>query len=109
MSARRWRRKDELDSVTDGWSPVPTRIVSNEEYLPLPPNPEQQRVAHRLREASGLHAARLGLTRRQFLASPCGMAAAFLAMNQVFGRQRGQRVPPAADRRPGSVSPGLQS
>lgn len=29
VSAPRWRRKDELDSVTDGWSPVPTRIVSN--------------------------------------------------------------------------------
>ena len=86
MSAPRWRRKWERDLLTDGWSPVPTQIVSNEEYLPLPPTPEQQHVAHRLRETSRLHAAMLGLTRRQFLASSSGMAAAFLAMNAVFGR-----------------------
>src|SRR2546425_12463874 len=82
----RWRRKWERDHLTDGWSPIPTQIVSNEEYVPMPPTREQRRVADRLRETSRLHAAALGVTRRQFLASPCGMAAAFLAMNAVFGR-----------------------
>lgn len=86
MSAPRWRRKWERDHLTDGWSPVPTQIVSNEEYLPLPPTLEQRRVAHRLRETSRLNARRLGVSRREFLGSTCGMAAAFLAMNQVFGR-----------------------
>ena len=52
----------------------------------MPPTRAQQQVAHRLRETSRLHAAALGVTRRQFLGSPCGMAAAFLAMNAVFGR-----------------------
>ena len=52
----------------------------------MPPTREQRRVADRLRETSRLHAAALGVTRRQFLASPCGMAAAFLALNTVFGR-----------------------
>src|SRR5262249_20708602 len=78
--------KWERDLLNGGWSPLPTQIVSNEEYLPAPPTRDQQRVAHRIREASRLHAAALGLTRRQFLGSPCGMAAAFLAMNAVFGR-----------------------
>src|SRR5213594_1139604 len=82
----RWQRKWERDHLTDGWSPIPTQIVSNEEYVPMPPTREQRRVADRLREMSRLHAAALGVTRRQFLASPCGMAAAFLAMNAVFGR-----------------------
>ncbi len=86
MTTSRWRRKWETDRLTDGWSPVPTQIVSNEEYAPLPPTAEQQRVARRLREASHQHAKALGLTRRRFLAGPCGMAAAFLAMNEVFGR-----------------------
>jgi hypothetical protein len=31
-----WRRKCDLDLATDGWSPIPTQLVSNEEYLPLP-------------------------------------------------------------------------
>ena len=62
------------------------QIVSNEEYLPIPPTHEQQRVAHRLREMSRRHAATLGVTRREFLESSCGTAAAFLAMNAVFGR-----------------------
>jgi len=86
MRERRWRRKYEHDLLTDGWSPIPTQIVSNEEYLPTPPTREQQQVALRLRETSRRHAAALGMTRREFLGSPCGMAAAFLAMNAVFGR-----------------------
>lgn len=85
MSRRPWRRKWEADLAMDGWSPVPTQIVSNEEYAPLPPTREQQAVAHQLRAISGRHAAALGVTRRKFLGSSCGMAAAFLAMNQVFG------------------------
>src|SRR5262245_32735639 len=86
MKTPRWSRKWERDLATDSWSPIPTQIGSNEEYLPIPPTREQQQVALRLRETSRLHAAALGVTRRQFLGSPCGMAAAFLAMNAVFGR-----------------------
>ena len=85
MARAAWRRKSDIDALTDGWSPVPTQIVSNEEYAPLPPTMEQQRVAHRLREMSRDHAKALGVTRRQFLGSSCGMAAAFLVMNEVFG------------------------
>ena len=81
-----WRQKFEHDLATDGWSPIPTQIVSNEEYVPLPPTPEQRHVAHRLREKSARHAARLGVSRREFLQTSCGMATAFLAMNAVFGR-----------------------
>jgi predicted TIM-barrel fold metal-dependent hydrolase len=81
-----WRRKSDVDALHDEWSPVPTQIVSNEEYVPLPPTRAQQRVAHRLREISRAHAKALGVSRREFLGSSCGMAAAFLAMNEVFGR-----------------------
>lgn len=85
MSRQRWRRKWEADALADGWSPVPTQVVSNEEYSPFPPTPEQQAVAHRLRAMSHRHAMKLAMPRRKFLASACGMAAAFLAMNEVFG------------------------
>ncbi|XIA62736.1 hypothetical protein ACFIOY_25205 [Bradyrhizobium sp. TZ2] len=32
-----------------------------------------------------MHGKRLGLSRRQFLRTSCGMAAAFLAMNDIYG------------------------
>jgi hypothetical protein len=49
MSTRRWTRKWAHDVDTDGFSPIPTQVVSNEEYLPLDQTPEQQRVASRCR------------------------------------------------------------
>src|SRR5712692_4556842 len=65
--------------------PVPTQIVSNGEYNPLPQTQEQRRVEARVKELAGTLAPRHGLTRRRFLASSAGMATAFLAMNDVFG------------------------
>jgi predicted TIM-barrel fold metal-dependent hydrolase len=67
-------------------SPVPTQIVSNGEFNPLPQTREQQRVEARIKELSGDLSRRHGVSRRRFLASSAGMAAAFLAMNEVFGR-----------------------
>ena len=57
-------------------SPIPTRIVSNEEFPPLPQTPAQAAV-ERLVEVSAESAGRrLGLTRRDFLKTTGGMAAA---------------------------------
>ena len=67
-------------------SPVPTQIVSNGEFNPLPQTPQQRRVDARIKDLADTTARRLGLDRRRFLASSCGMAAAFVAMNEVFGR-----------------------
>src|SRR5437763_7998765 len=72
----------ELDPVE---SPIPTRVVSNGEYNPLPQTREQQRVEARITELADDLGPRHGLSRRAFLASSAGMAAAFLAMNDVFG------------------------
>jgi predicted TIM-barrel fold metal-dependent hydrolase len=66
-------------------SPVPTQIVSNGEFNPLPQTREQQRVEARIRTLAEELAPRHGVDRRRFLASAAGMAAAFLAMNEVFG------------------------
>jgi uncharacterized protein len=66
-------------------SPVPTQIVSNGEFNPLPQTREQQRVEARIKQMSADLGRRHGMSRRQFLASSAGMAAAFLAMNEVFG------------------------
>src|SRR6266540_4238780 len=67
-------------------SPIPTQIVSNGEYNPLPQTRDQQRVEVRVKELADELAPRHGMNRRRFLASSAGMAAAFLAMNDVFGR-----------------------
>ncbi len=66
-------------------SPIPTRIVSNGEFDPLPQTPAQQRVEARLKEMAARLGPRHGLSRRGFLASAAGMAAAFLAMNETYG------------------------
>src|SRR5262245_12538939 len=66
-------------------SPVPTQIVSNGEYNPLPQTERQKQVEVRLAELADATAGKLGIGRREFLKTAAGMAAAFLAMNQVHG------------------------
>ncbi|CAN5125200.1 hypothetical protein BH24PSE2_BH24PSE2_15880 [soil metagenome] len=66
-------------------SPIPTRVVSNGEYLPPRRTPAQARVAAEIRELARSFAPKLGLSRRKFLRTSCGMATAFLAMNRVYG------------------------
>jgi hypothetical protein len=67
-------------------SPVPTRMISNGEYMPIPQTEKQKQVEARIKELADSASKKLGISRRKFLASTGGMAAAFLAMNEVFGR-----------------------
>jgi len=67
-------------------SPVPTQIVSSDEYMPVPQTAKQREVEARLKELSGRLARQQGLSRRRFFQTAAGMAASFVAMNQVFGR-----------------------
>jgi uncharacterized protein len=66
--------------------PLPTRLVSNEEFPPLPQTAGQQAVEDRILTEAGRLAPRLGLTRRDFLRTTGGMATSLLAMNAIFGR-----------------------
>ena len=66
-------------------SPVPTQIVSSDEYLPVPQSTKQREVEARLKEMSGTLAKHQGLSRRRFFQTASGMAASFVALNQVFG------------------------
>src|SRR6266436_7182313 len=66
-------------------APVPTQIVSSDEYLPVRQTAQQREVEARLKELSGTLANRQGLSRRRFFQTASGMAASFVAMNQVFG------------------------
>ena len=66
-------------------TPIPTQIVSNGEYFPPSQSETQKRVERRILELADDNGKRLGLSRRQFMQTGCGMAAAFLAMNEVYG------------------------
>ena len=67
-------------------SPIPTQIVSNGEWMPMPQTEQQQRIEARTNELADGAAKKLGMSRRKFMATTGGMAATFLAMNEVFGR-----------------------
>src|SRR5262249_8329357 len=80
-----WIRQCDLDATNPAPAPIPTRIVSNEEFVPPPQSPEQRAYEERLAEISERAARRQGLDRRAFLRTGSGMAAALLALNDVFG------------------------
>ncbi|MGA8144123.1 MAG: amidohydrolase family protein [Candidatus Acidiferrales bacterium] len=80
-----WTRKCELDEYLDRNLPIPTQGVSNEEFIPMPQTPAQKAVEHELLRSATLNAHKLGIDRRQFFRTACGMAAGFAALNSVFG------------------------
>ncbi len=80
-----WVRNCDLDAESDFLPPIPSRIASNEEFVPPPQSAEQKEYEDRLAEISERAARRQGRSRREFLRSGSGMAAALLALNQVFG------------------------
>lgn len=65
--------------------PIPTQIVSSDEYAPIAQTPAQSEVEARLKVMADELAGRQGMSRRQFLRTASGMAAAFVAMNEVYG------------------------
>jgi predicted TIM-barrel fold metal-dependent hydrolase len=85
-----WLSDEELKTVSPAEtaafrSPVPTQIVSNGEYNPIPQTESQRKVEGLIKEMGDQYARKQGMDRRSFLASSAGMAMAFLAMNKVFG------------------------
>ena len=78
-------------------SPVPTRMISNGEYMPVPQTEKQKRVEARIEELADEASKKLGISRRQFLASSGGMAAA-LARHERGLRTVLQRQPDRAVR-----------
>jgi predicted TIM-barrel fold metal-dependent hydrolase len=80
-----WVRQCDLDAKEEALAPIPTRIASNEEFIPPPQSPQQKEYQDRLLEISSHAAKRQGLSRRDFLRTGSGMAAAFVALNEVFG------------------------
>ena len=80
-----WTCKADADAAQNKNLSIPTQIISNEEFVPPAQTDEQKLVEQRLIELADSTALKLNLSRRQFLVTTGGMAAAFLAMNSVFG------------------------
>jgi predicted TIM-barrel fold metal-dependent hydrolase len=66
-------------------SPIPSRVLSNGEFMPPPQSRKQARVEQAIKELGDDFGRKQGMSRREFLRTNCGMAAAFLAMNMVYG------------------------
>src|SRR5262249_3554266 len=80
-----WVRQCDLDAQNEAPSPIPARIASNEEFIPPPQSLQEREFEARLQEISDQAAKRQGMDRRRFLRTGSGMAAAFVALNQMFG------------------------
>src|SRR5207248_7916129 len=80
-----WVRQCDLDARAEAPPPIPTRIASNEEFVPPPQSEQQKAYEIRVAELAEAAARRQGLSRRAFLRTGSGMAAALLAFNDVFG------------------------
>jgi uncharacterized protein len=86
-----WLSDDQLEKCAPAeiepfQSPVPTRMISNGEYMPHPQTEQQRHVEFRIKELAESAAKKLGISRRQFLESTGGLAASFIAINEAFGK-----------------------
>jgi predicted TIM-barrel fold metal-dependent hydrolase len=84
LSDRELRQLAPADQVDSG-TPIPTRLVSSDEYLPIRQTDRQKQVEARMNELGDDYGRRNGLSRRRFFQTAAGMTAAFAAMNEVYG------------------------
>jgi predicted TIM-barrel fold metal-dependent hydrolase len=66
-------------------SPIAFHPGSNGEFSPLPITDDDRRADAMYRELVDTNARRLGISRREFVLSSCGTAAALLVINQTYG------------------------
>ena len=66
-------------------APIPTQFVSSDEFTPLPQTARQKQVEGRIKALGSELARHQGISRRKFFKTAAGMAAAFVAMNDVYG------------------------
>ena len=67
-------------------SPIPTQSVSSDEFMPAPQTAKQREFEARVKEYGITLARQQGVSRRAFFKTAAGMAAAFVAMNDTYGR-----------------------
>jgi len=81
-----WIRKFQRDRKKGVDSPMPTQVLSNEEFIPRPQSQKQKEVEFYIGQMAEEKSRKLGMDRRTFMASAMGMATCFLASNKVWGK-----------------------
>ena len=81
-----WIRKFQRDRKKGVDSPMPTQVLSNEEFIPRPQSQKQKEVEFYIGQMAEEKSRKLGMDRRAFMASAMGMATCFLASNKVWGK-----------------------
>lgn len=66
--------------------PIKLDTTTNGEFAPIPLSPVHHEAKRLAQEAAGAHAKRLGLGRRNFLVSACGVTTSLLGMNTAYAR-----------------------
>jgi len=66
-------------------TPIPTQVVSSDEFYPYPQTEKQRELQARLLDLADGLAKKQGLSRRRFFQTSAGMAASYVAMNETFG------------------------
>src|SRR3979490_2015005 len=66
-------------------TPIPTQLVSSDEFYPDPQNERQREVEARLLAMADDLGGKQGVDRRRVFQTAAGMAASFVAMNEVYG------------------------
>jgi predicted TIM-barrel fold metal-dependent hydrolase len=81
-----WISKAARDRKKGVDSPMPTQMVSNEEFIPRPQNENQKKLEHLIGQMADEKSKKLGMDRRAFMGSSMGLATCFLAANSVYGK-----------------------
>jgi len=76
--------------VIDDPLPLTFDPVSNGEYVPPPKTGSDAEAERRVHRVAERNARRIGVSRRDFLAGACGMAATLSTINQVYGARDGR-------------------
>src|ERR1051326_5741472 len=79
-------RCERADVAEPFGSPIPTRMISNGEYMPVLQTEQQKHVEARVTELAEAASRKLGVSRRSFLRSSGGTGAAVVALNEGCGR-----------------------
>src|SRR6202051_1711330 len=66
-------------------TPILTQNVASDQFYPDPQNERQREVESRLLAMADDLGGKQGLDRRRFFQTAAGMAASFVAMNEVYG------------------------
>jgi hypothetical protein len=83
MWVPKWKR--DLKKGVD--SPMPTQVVSNEEFVPRPQTRKQAEVEYLIGQMADEKSRKLGMPRRDFLRSSMGFATALMASNIAYGKK----------------------